>query len=208
MTTEPTILWQEKQHQRILDKDATAFAELCEIALPYLVNFLQSNFPKFDAHLREMVVIDFLLSYQSQPQQYDPDQLSLFAYFRMAVRGDTLNAIDKQNRQEKRLLNIEAFSVQEKLPPQDLLTDSGKLEEWLQEHTQLNKKEIINRLASNLDNEDEQILLLMLEGERDSGKYASAMGITHLDINQQRAEVKRAKDRLAKKLRRFGDQLI
>jgi len=67
MTTEPTILWQEKQHQRILDKDATAFAELCEIALPYLVNFLQSNFPKFDAHLREMVVIDFYCRINPNP---------------------------------------------------------------------------------------------------------------------------------------------
>lgn len=207
MATEPSVSWQQEQHQRIVDKDPTAFAELCEIALPYLVEFLQNIFPNVESHIQEMVVIDFLLAYQAKPQQYDPDQLSLLAYFKMAVRNDTLNAIDKQNRHEKRLVSIDTPAVQESLPPQDLLTESGQLEEWLQEHTQLSRQEIINRLATELAPEDEQILLLMLEGERDSQKYASVMGVSHLEPNQQRLEVKRAKDRLVKKLSRFGDRL-
>ena len=206
-TIEPTQSWQTEQHQRILSEEATAFAELCEIALPHLVEFLKSGYPNVENHVHEMVAIDTLLAYHDDPGRYDPNQLSLFAYLRMDARGDLLNAMDKKQRQEKRLVNIEAPDIQTNLPKNGLLTDTGKLEEWLEEHTRLSRMDIMRLLEEELDDVDQQMLLLMLEGVRDTEAFAAIMDISHLDIETKRLEVKRAKDRLNKKLRRFGEKL-
>ena len=107
----------------------------------------------------------------------------------------------------KRLVNIDSPDIQSTLPPQDLLTDTGKLGEWLQQHTNLSSEEIISLLEQELTDEDQQMLLLMLEGVRDSEQYAAVMGISQWDTGEQRAEVKRAKDRLTKKLSRFGSKI-
>lgn len=207
VTTEPPQAWQAQQHHRILTGEATAFAELCEIALPHLVEFLRSGFPRVDSHQHEMIAIDTLLSYHAKPTRYDPTQLPLFAYLRMAARGDLLNAIDKKQRQERPLQNIDAPHIQPHLPQQELLTETGQLDEWLQEHTTLSRLAIMRALENELDAVDQEILLLMLEGVRDSEQYAVVMNISQLDNQSQRAEIKRAKDRLNKKLRRFGDNL-
>ena len=95
---EPSRTWQLERHERILQDDMTAFAELSEYALPHLIGFLQHQFPEQDAHHQEMVAIDTLMAYHFQPAKYNPEKLGLFAYLRMAARGDMLNAIDKQTR--------------------------------------------------------------------------------------------------------------
>ena len=206
-SVEPPRSWQDQQHKRILQLDAIAFAEICEVALPHLVSFLQSRFPQYDAHLHETVSIDCLLGFQSKPKQYDPHLLSLFAYLRMAVRRDMLNAVDKKQRRERRLLDIDDPNIQSHLPEQDGVEDTFKLDEWLQQHTDLSRQEIFQALEHELSPLDQQILLLMLDGVRETDQYVVIMGISNLDTASQRREVKRTKDRLTKKIRRFGKQV-
>ncbi len=200
---EPTEQWQSQQHQRILNGDVTAFAELCEQALPHLINFLQSAFPQADAHMQESVVIDCLLDYQARADQYDPTQLGLFSYLRMAVRGDILNAIDSQKRRQRRLVDIDDPQIE----PQIAATDTGPLDDWLQKHTSVRRQDVLRALYSELDEADRPLLLLMLEGVRDTQEFALAMGIGDQDIIIQRQAVKRAKDRIKKQMQRFSNQL-
>jgi RNA polymerase sigma-70 factor (ECF subfamily) len=54
------------------------------------------------------------------------------------------------------------------------------------------------------DPTDRQILALRLQGERRTEAFAELLGISHLPIGVQRREVKRAKDRIDKILRRKG----
>ena len=49
---------------------------------------------------------------------------------------------------------------------------------------------------------DQQLLALRLQGVRRTEAFAEILGITHLPIETQRREVKRAKDRIDKMLRR------
>lgn len=205
--SEPGRTQQDQWHNRIINQDATAFAELCEVILPHLINFLQKRFPAVETHLQEMVTIDCLLSYQSRPEQYDPHRLSLFAFLRMATRNDLLNALDKKMRRERRLTDIDDPVIQANLSEGQRLTNDFELEEWLAEHTSLTSQEVFQALDEELDDTDRDLILLMLDGVRDSRQYATVMGISHLDTSQQRSEVKRAKDRLTKKLRRFGSRL-
>ncbi len=203
---EPAHEWQEHIHRRVLAHDPTAFAELCEAALPHLVAFLSEAFPQQDVHLRETIAIDLLLGYQSKPQQYDAGRLSLFAYLRMAARYDMLNALDRQRRDESRLVDLDGRSVELGLSDRNTEQDDA-FEEWLREHTEWPFGEIVRALRAGLSATDEQVLMLMLSGERRSAAYAEAIGIAHLDEAAQRREVKRAKDRILKKLRRLGQRI-
>jgi hypothetical protein len=54
------------------------------------------------------------------------------------------------------------------------------------------------------DAKDRQILALRLQGERRTAAFAEILGVSHLSIEVQRREVKRAKDRIDKILRRRG----
>jgi hypothetical protein len=204
---EPSRTWQQQRHVRILQNDVTAFAELSEQALPHLVYFLQQQFSTQDSHQQEMVAIDALMAYQALPDKYKPEKLSLFAYLRMAARGDMLNLIDKETRQERRQQPLDDPAIQGQLPTLDLLTSTGELEEWLETHTRLSRADLLQQLDQDLNKTDKNILLLMLDGVRDTQRYAEVLGITHLSQSEQQAEVKRAKDRLQKRLQRFGEQI-
>jgi DNA-directed RNA polymerase specialized sigma24 family protein len=168
---------------------------------------LRQRFPQSDAHLHDMTVIDCLLNYHGRPTQYDPLKLSLFSYLRMSARNDMLNVLNQHTRYDKQLVDIDDPHVQTLLPEEDLLTDTGNLDEWLSQHTRLTRQQILKALDDQLTKTDKKVVLLMLDGVRDNRQFATAMGLTHLDTGQQRAEVKRAKDRLTKKLQRFGNQL-
>ena len=54
---------------------------------------------------------------------------------------------------------------------------------------------------------DQEVLRLILEEERDYKAYAVALGISHLPPEPMRAEVKRRKDRIEKRLQRLKDRL-
>jgi DNA-directed RNA polymerase specialized sigma24 family protein len=202
--SEPDREWQEQLHQRILRQEPTAFAELCEVALPHLLAFLRQRFPQNEAHLHEMTAVDTLLHYHTRPAQYDAAKLSLFAFLRMAARNDMLNLLDKHGRADKRLLDIDDPYVQALLPAEDAIAEASELDDWLSQHTQLSRQQLLQTLDNELTRTDKAVMLLMFDGVRDSRQYAFALGISHLDTGQQRAEVKRAKDRLTKKLQRFG----
>jgi len=204
---EPPLSWQQQCHGRILQEDVTAFAELSEHALPHLTRFLQQQFPNQESHQIEITTIDTLMAYLALPDKYDPEKLSLFAYLRMAARGDMLNAIDKEMRRERRVQPIDDPGLQDQLPSLDLLTETGELNEWLETHTQLTRTELLRKLDEDLDKTDKEMLLLMLDGVRDTSQFAEVLGLSHLPQDEQRAEVKRAKDRLQKRLQRFGNQI-
>lgn len=197
---------QAELHERIVEQEPTAFAELCQVALPHLVAFLRSGFSGQDPHLHETVAIDLLLAYQRRPEQYDPQKLSLLAYLRMAARHDMLNAIDKQARRQRKLASLDDPLVELQAGGRNNIQEAFELDEWLQQHTDLSLQEILEQLSAELDETDERVLLLMLEGVRETARYADVMGLEWADAESQRRDVKRAKDRVMQKLRRFGER--
>lgn len=202
--SEPSRHWQIQKHQQILNQDSpTAFAQLSELALPHLIEFLQHEFRQAEVHLHETAAIDSLLTYHDAPQKYDPDKLSLFAYLRMAARHDLLNAIDHSNRQKRPLRDIDEPAIQSQLVTEaGLESDLSYLDQWL-ENSDSSKQTILRQFEDNLDTTDRQLFLLMLNGVRETEPYAEIMGLAAQPVAEQRQEVKRAKDRLTKKLTRL-----
>lgn len=204
---EPSRKWQEHQHRLVVQANATAFAELCEIALPHLTQFLRRQYPTYDNSDHDETAIDTLLAYHSRPQKFDPGKLSLFAYLRMAARRDFLNKIDRHNRHNRRLLDIDNPAIQSIMPNQQSLEENFVVDAWLSQHTSLSQEEFIDALNSLLDATDQKVFSLLLDGVRETEVYAEVMGLDGENIQVQQQEVKRAKDRVIKKLQRSGPRL-
>ncbi len=204
---EPERSWQDRCHQRIIQKDATAFAELSERLLPLLVEFLTRQFPQAERHLPETVAIDCLLGYFNNPIQYRTGGISLYAYLRMAARYDMLNAVSRMRRSERRLVELEALDAVRSPQDWSRLTSTQELDTLLHSHTQRSFPEILKLLELQLDGTERKVLELMLQGERSSEAYVNVLGIQGLDEREQRSEVARVKDRLMKRLNRLGKRL-
>jgi RNA polymerase sigma-70 factor (ECF subfamily) len=65
------------------------------------------------------------------------------------------------------------------------------------------RQQQLDELRRSLENPvDRRILELRAMGERRTEQFAKVLGILHLPVDQQRREVKRAKDRIDKVMRR------
>ena len=188
-------------HQRLLDGDVTASAEIAEAYLPLLVAHMQTRYPGVDdPHLPQIAAIDALQNYLHRPEQYDPDKSSLEAYLRMAAHGDLKNAL-KQRARERRAQGGE----------QVVELDAPDAEYQVEANTGLSVEEQVEILTSPVwprlnelftDPVDQQIVQLMMENVRKTTAFAHVLGITHLSADQQAQEVKRHKDRLKKRIQR------
>ncbi|MBN1121839.1 MAG: sigma-70 family RNA polymerase sigma factor [Anaerolineae bacterium] len=194
-------------HRRIVSNDPTAFAELCEIALPHLITFLEQAFPGQDAHQRETIAIDILLDYRRRTDQFDPKRLSLFAYLRMAAKYDMLNLIRKNQRRERHLEPIDGEFVELSESDGNQYRREETLQEWVEQYTDLSLREIFVEVETQLEDPEAQVLVMMLERVRSTAEYAEVLGITQLDETSQRREVKRVKDRIMKRLERLGKRI-
>ncbi len=54
---------------------------------------------------------------------------------------------------------------------------------------------------------DQTVVELILNGVRDTERYAAALNIAHLDVDEQRRRVKREKDKWRMRLKRLGAKL-
>jgi hypothetical protein len=73
------------------------------------------------------------------------------------------------------------------------------LEAEIERREATQRRELVIAAATQ---EDEHVLTLMQQGVRETEKFAQALGILHLPPESQRRAVKRAKDRLKKRLKR------
>ncbi len=201
---EPSREWQHELHNRILENDPIAFAELCEEALFHVLQHLENAFPMVDAHTRETIVHDLLLNYHKRPKQYNPSKLSLFAYLRMAATADIRNETKRQQRRARRLADVDDPVVELELQKRNTLQE---LDLTYEDTSEYSLQEIRAELESELNTTERCVLALLLDDVRETSRYAEAMEITHLDDLTQAREVKRVKDRLKKRMERLGKRL-
>jgi hypothetical protein len=203
----PDPLWQSKIHERILDGDPIAFSDLCERAIPSLTDFLMKTGMSSDESLCQTVVHDLLIEYLENPPKYDPTKLDLFSYLRMAAKADLKNAIDKETRQNKKIIEFEDPNVEEWLGGRNNIQEETELSEWVEAETGLDIHQIIGEFKDQFDaRELEVINLMIIEGVRETETYAQVLGISNISIEDQRKEVKKFKDKVNKKILRFGER--
>lgn len=184
-------------HGRLLAGDGTASAVIVEKFLMPLIRSIQSSFPRVDEPAIWDVAVDAVLEYTAKPQRYDPGKMALQAYLRMDATGNLKNILQRQKR----------------LIPSGDIEDIVELQpvHWNRERTLpggdqiLINRELLERLDAVVpDPIERKILMLMMDHEHRTEVFAEAMGIQHLGSEEQRVEVKRAKDRIKARLRRAG----
>lgn len=193
----------EEIFDRLLAGDPTAPAELAELCLDRLTEWLIRHNPRVESELCETAAEDAILALIKRPRAYEPERQTLEVYLRVSAKGDLKNLLQREWRHRSRRASLEGVelspSAGKYLGRED--DDPARIVEL--------REEIAARVAARppaaalgLTAEEERVLSLMRSGERRTAAYAAALGIGRLPVTEQRREVKRMKDRLTKRLER------
>jgi RNA polymerase sigma-70 factor, ECF subfamily len=200
----PNQSYERELHERLLDGDLVASQEVATAFLLAVVERLKQRFPRLDDEsLIFDAAADAILSYAERPSQYDPQRLRLLSYLVMSADGDLKNALQRHQRRAHR-----------EVPMRDveLLLDArnSEVEEVYPEKRPAapGVEEVDHKIREEIpDPVDRQLVDLMMQGERRTEAFARVLGITDMDVLQQRKLVKQHKDRLKKRLMRLGIRL-
>jgi DNA-directed RNA polymerase specialized sigma24 family protein len=190
--------WQRQIHERLLAGDVTAPAELAEGLIEPLLQRLTKKYPQLhDSDLLYDAVTDALMSYIKRPAQFNPNKRSLIGFLFMAAEGDLLNALAKEKRRRQKEISLDDVEL-------GLAAGNSEIEEGISEKEPEREKlrQALPRLFR--DPRDLVMVELMISGERTTEAFVKILEIRHLPMDQQRREVKRHKDRLKKRLERYG----
>jgi len=187
----PDEAWCEAIHERLVARDPTAPAELVERCLEPLIATLWSAYRLRDPTIIVDAATDALLAYAKEPRKFKSAQRRLPGYLRMVAEGDLKNALAKERRRRQWETPVEDV---------ELIAAGGNSITGVELGAHEDPPAVVGRaLPTALDR---KIAQLILAGERATGAFAEALGISHLPELQQRRVVKRHKDRIKKRLRR------
>jgi len=188
-------------HRRLLEGDRVAPAELMEIVLSVLIGEMRHKYRTTDPHLVSDGVSDALLDYCARPWIFDQTLgVPLNRFLAKASWRNIANLLRNESRRrarEAKTAEMADKNVVELYPAMGNLTQNAALD----------AKKGLEELARLLpDPTDQKIFKLKAMGERRTQIFSKAMGITHLPIEQQTREVKKAKDRIDKIMERRKDK--
>ncbi len=198
----PTEAWYRQVHQRLLRGDPIASAECAHAVIGPITRRLEARFPNLrGSDLLVDAVTDAVFSYLRRPEQYDPARRGLLGFLAMAAEGDLKNALAKQHRRE--VIEVSLGDVDLEAVAGNRIGGPGG------DPTREVDLEELRRGVDALfdDPRDRQIAELVLDGERSTEQFARLLGLQSLRADEQRREVKRHKDRIKKRLDRYGQSI-
>lgn len=194
---------EQQLHSRLVaGSDPTALPELADWLYEDLVRETARRAgPQADAVLVEEAVGQALLDYGDRPQAYDPERSALRDYLAWAAYRDYQNARNKEARWQKPLVSL----ITQAGTPRELADPQQDLERL---HTRLSVQAVWTRIRAAFPDPTELgIIRLLAAGIRSPEPYCQVLGMMNLPEPERNRQVKRAKDRIAKRLRRLGEQL-
>lgn len=191
-------------HQRLLRGDPTASADAAELLLDPVVARLQRKWPGI-AHTDACydAAVDVLIVYLNDPTRYQPTRSSLAGWLVMQAHCDLLNDQASRPKQFERLWLVEsALPVN---PSSGEMPTVGDQVPSLDALPEVDGSLVLAAVREAFpDERDRQLIWLMcIEGSRSTEEAARVLGLSGLPT-EQRAEVKRHKDRIMRRLRRLG----
>ena len=182
-------------HQRLCARgDPIAFAELAE----WLYNGLVQDVRKragysADPILVEEAVGQALLDYQDKPERYDPNRMGLQGYLVMSAYRDFQNARAREQRVQVRQISLFDPSLEE----------NEKTESIENLDAQLDVEELWAIIDETFPEPVERsIVELIINHVRSPEPYIQLLQLEHITGDEQIRQVKLAKYRVARRLRR------
>lgn len=189
-------------YQRLLAADPTASYDLADLFLGRLAIWLQEHNPKIDSHLCNEAAEDALLGLFRNPASYNSNLLDLGAFLRMAAQRDLMNIVRRESKhQEGRISwqNVELPREAGKYLGRD---EDPALPLQVREEARAQLESVPASVWLGLNDVERRAMQLLLQNERKTAVFATACGLTHLPVDEQKKAVKRLKDRLKKRLDR------
>ena len=193
-----TEAWYRHVHERLLQGDPTASADCADAVIGPLTKRLQKRFPELRrSDFLVDAVTDAVFSYLRRPDQYDPNKRGLLGFLSMAAEGDLKNALAKWHRRNEMEITLDHVDL-EVVARNNVVGPAGA-------DADVDLNEIRSGVNALFDDpRDRQVAELMLDGERSTKPFARLLGLEGLPVPEQRREVKRHKDRIKKRLARYG----
>lgn len=191
----------EELHARLLaGTSATVTSEIADAFLARLANSLKKEFFTLaDQHLVDTAVEDALISYFDNPTRFDPQRAGLFTYLRWRARSLLLNLIARQKNlfEREKVVEVEdEEAVYQMTESETADVEQSLIQRELDETAWRKLCEIFT------DRLDLELVKLMIEGVRETTRYAELLGASSLSADEQASLVKRHKDRLKKTIQR------
>lgn len=196
-----TEAWYRQIHKRLLQGDPTASAECAEAVIGPLTRRLEGRFPKLrGSDLLIDAVTDAVFGYLRQPEQYDPARRGLLGFLEMAAEGDLKNALSKWHRRAQVEVTLDDVELE--------AVAGNRVEGPGDPEGKVDLSEIRRGIGALFeDARDRQLAELVLERERSVEPFAQILKLEGLPLDEQRREVKRHKDRIKKRLERYGQDI-
>lgn len=194
----------QEMHHALLRADPTAPSDFARAVLDPLAAWLRTRNAGASPDLCDEAAVQTVHAHLLRPEKYDTERgMSLWRYLQMAAQGDLLNLLHREKRHRHLPLNENDVVLTapggnargRSASPLQALCDA--------EDEQLRQKRL-QALRTALTEPEQRVLDLLIAGERRTSLFAAALGLDHRSAAEQKAEVKRVKDRLMKRLRRRG----
>ena len=182
-------------HRALLAGSRTASEEIAATLISPLTAELCRAFERLDPGLISDGVTDAILEYVTAPQSFDATRgVPLDRFLRKNAWRNLANTVRSEVRRQRREQAAAGMAPVVELHP----AMGNDLQDELDKRTAQHRRELA-ALPSEID---KQIQRLRHSGERGTPEFAKVLRIAHLPAFEQRREVKRAKDRIDKILRR------
>lgn len=183
-------------HQRLLEHDPLAYCDVFPMYMERIAKKLEEL--GYDVDVARDAALDTVLAYREKPERYDSRKVHLFTYVMGVARHkavDRWRSVQAQVQREKKQGDVELLRRTPKDPVEQMETyvRVRQLMDLLEEGGALNERE-------------QAILRLFLLGEGSTEEMAKVLRLPPMSKEDQQQEVKRHRDRLMKRLGRFGKE--
>lgn len=183
-------------HQRLLERDPLAYFDVFPMYMERIAKKLEEL--RYDVDVARDAALDTVLAYREKPERYDPRKVHLFTYIMGVARHkavDRWRSVQAQGHREKKQADVELLRRTPKDPVEQMETyvRVRQLMDLLEEEGALNEQ-------------DQAMFRLFLMGEGSTEELAKVLRLPPMSREDQQLEVKRHRDRLMKRLGRFGKE--
>jgi RNA polymerase sigma-70 factor (ECF subfamily) len=182
-------------HQRLLDHDPVAYADVFLMYMDRLADRLRRQL-KCDVDLARDAALEAVLAYRSKPERFDSQKGQLFPYIAKVARHKAMDLLSSDHARVRREKENSDVEHQRTTP---------KEEERKMENS-VRARLLVDRLEAGrvLNERDRALLMEILVGDGSTEELARVLDLPPMPKAERQREVKRHRDRLMRKLERFG----